>query len=60
MQMLQRQQEIRPIQFFSTHPSPQNRMKYLMQRIQTKYFSFAGLKVGKEDYHKAVLKQLNN
>jgi predicted Zn-dependent protease len=59
MQMLQSQQEIRPIEFFSTHPSPQNRTEYLTQRIQTKYFSFAGLKVGKEDYRRAVLKKLN-
>jgi predicted Zn-dependent protease len=60
MQMLQSQQEIRPIEFFSTHPSPQNRTKYLTQRIQTRYFGLAGLKVGKEDYHRAVLKRLNN
>jgi len=60
MQMLQSQQEVRPIEFFSTHPSPQNRMTYLTQRIQTKYYSLAGLKVGKEDYHRAVLQQLSN
>jgi len=60
MQMLQSQQEVRPIEFFSTHLSPQNRMIYLTQRIQTKYYNLAGLKVGKEDYHRAVLKQLNN
>jgi len=59
MQMLRNQQEIRPIEFLSTHPSPQNRMEYLTQRIQTKYFSLAGLKVGKEGYYRAVLKQLN-
>ena len=60
MQMLQSQQEFRPIEFFSTHPSPQNRMAYLIQRIQTKYYSLAGLKIGKEDYDKAVLQQLND
>lgn len=60
MQMLQSQQEVRPIEFFSTHPSPQNRVEYLTQRIQTKYYSLAGLRIGREDYHRAVSQQLNN
>lgn len=60
MQMLQSRQKIRPIEFFSTHPSPQNRVEYLTQRIQTKYYNLAGLKVGKEDYHRAVSQQLSN
>ena len=60
MQMLQSRQEIRPIEFFSTHPSPQNRVEYLRQKIQTKYYNLAGLKIGKEYYHRAVLEQLNN
>jgi len=60
MQMLQSRHEVRPIEFFSTHPSPQNRMIYLTQRIQTKYYSLAGLRIGREDYHRAVSQQLNN
>jgi len=60
MQMLQSRHEVRPMEFFSTHPSPQNRMMYLTQRIQTKYYSLAGLRIGREDYHRAVSQQLNN
>ena len=60
MQMLQNQQKERPIEFFSTHPSPQNRIGYITHEIQIKYYGLAGLKIGKEDYHKAVLEQLNN
>jgi len=60
IQMLQDQQKERPIEFFSTHPSPQNRIGYITEGIQTKYYGFAGLKIGKEDYRTAVLEQLNN
>jgi predicted Zn-dependent protease len=60
MQMLQNQQQVRPIGFFSTHPLPQDRMTYLTQRMQIKYHGLAALKVGKEDYNTAVLKRLNN
>ncbi len=60
MQMLQSQQRVKPVEFFSTHPSHQNRMLYLTQRIQTKYYSLAGLRIGREDYHRAVSQQLNN
>ena len=55
MQMLQNQQKVRPIEFFSTHPAPQNRTAYLTGRIQTRYYNLAGLKNGKEDYHKNIL-----
>lgn len=60
MQMLQSQQTVEPVEFFSTHPAPQNRMAYLTQRIQTRYYALTGLKIGKQDYHKGVLEQLNN
>ena len=60
MQMLQSRHEVRPMEFFSTHPSPENRMIYLTQTIQTKYYSLAGLRIGREDYHRAVSQQLNN
>jgi len=60
MQMLEEENAVRPIEFFSTHPAPQNRMAYLTQRIQTEHYGLEGLKVGKEDYRRAVLEQLNN
>ena len=59
MQMLQNQNQIRPIEFLSSHPSPENRIAYLTQAIQTKYFNLAGLKIAKEDYYQSVLSQLN-
>lgn len=60
MQMLQDQRESRTIEFFSTHPNPENRIAHLRQQIETKYYNYAGLKNGKEDYRKFVLGQLNN
>lgn len=60
MQMLQNQQRKGPIEFFSTHPIPRNRMIYLMQKIQTDYDNLAELKIGKEDYRDSVLEQLNS
>ena len=60
MQTLQSRQEVRPVEFFSTHPSPKNRIDYLIQTIQTTYYNLAGLKIGKEDYHRIVLRQLSN
>ena len=60
MQMLQSQQKVRPIEFFSTHPSPQNRIAYLTDNIRTNYCSLVGLKIGKEDYQRSVLKELND
>ena len=59
-QMLQSQPEDSPSEFFSTHPSPQNRIAYLTENIQTNYSGLTGLQVGKEDYHRAVLEQLSN
>ena len=58
MQMLERKNTIRPIEFFSTHPSPANRMTYLRARIQARYRNIEGLKVAKEQYSSAVLKYL--
>jgi len=60
MQMLESEQEIRPVEFFSTHPSPENRISYISARIQTHHFnSIAGTKVGQEDYQQFVLDKLN-
>ena len=58
MQMLQAQQRVRPIEFFSTHPSPQNRIAYLTEKIQTDYPDLAPLKNGKDEYHSHVLSTL--
>jgi len=58
MQMLQAQQRVRPIEFFSTHPSPQNRIAYLTEKIQTDYPDLAPLKNGKDEYHSNVLSTL--
>jgi predicted Zn-dependent protease len=58
MQTLQKEDTVRPIEFFSTHPSPENRIAYLTETIQTKYSGVAQLKVGEEDYRSAVLQHL--
>ena len=58
MQMLQRQDQIRPIEFLSSHPSPENRVLYLTARAQTRYADVTNLKIAKEDYQKNVLDRL--
>jgi len=58
MQMLQNQQTTRPIEFFSTHPNPENRVGYITERIQTRYYNLTGLKTGEQDYHSGVLSTL--
>jgi predicted Zn-dependent protease len=55
MQILESQQKVRPIEFFSTHPSPENRIGYLKSRIAARYRRTDGLRIGKEDFHSAVL-----
>lgn len=60
MQMLQDQQKSRTIAFLSSHPSPENRVGYLTQEVQMKYYNLAELKIGKAEYGKAVLDRLNN
>jgi predicted Zn-dependent protease len=58
MQMLQNQQKTRSIEFFSTHPNPENRVAYLKARIESRYRSREGLITGEEDFRAAVLKKL--
>ncbi len=58
IQMLQSQHESRPIEFLSTHPSPESRLQYLTQKIQTQYPNVTTLKVGKQDYNTYVLQNL--
>jgi predicted Zn-dependent protease len=52
--------QIRPIEFFSTHPAPENRISYLTQKTQTPYYNISRLKIGQEDYSTGMLKQLND
>ena len=59
MQMLQDRQKVRPTTFFSTHPSPQNRISYLEQKIATTYAAQTALQVGTEAYQAGVLNQLH-
>jgi predicted Zn-dependent protease len=56
--MLQEQDKVRPAEFLSSHPSPKNRIIYLNARIQTRYSSPEGLRIGKNTYRSAVLERL--
>lgn len=60
MQMLQDRQQSRPVEFLSTHPAPENRMTYLTEKIQTRYYGLEAFKVGSEDYQRAVLERLSD
>jgi len=60
MQMLQDQDKVRPAEFLSSHPSPGNRIISLNARIQTRYGSLEGLRIGKDDYRRSVLDRLTN
>jgi len=55
MRVLEELQTIRPIEFFSTHPSPENRIAYLEERIERRYAMLGALKTGTEDYERNVL-----
>jgi len=55
MRVLEELQTIRPIEFFSTHPNPQNRVAYLAERIERRYSALDTLKMGKEEYEENVL-----
>ena len=58
MQMLEDQDKVKPAEFLSSHPSPENRIIYLNARIQTRYDSPEVLKIGKNAYSTAVLDRL--
>jgi len=60
MQMLERKNTVRPIEFFSTHPSPQNRMTYLRARIEARYRDLPILKDGKDEYCVGILDHLKD
>jgi predicted Zn-dependent protease len=56
--MLQEEDKSRPIEFLSTHPSPENRLEYIGKKIMMKHFKPEGLRIAPEDYKKNVLDQL--
>jgi len=58
MQMLQEQDKVRPTEFLSSHPSPENRLIYLDARIKMRNYNLADLKIGKNAYRSAVLDRL--
>ena len=58
MQMLEDQDKVRPVEFLSSHPSPENRIISLNARIQTRYANLEGLRIGKNAYRSAVLDRL--
>lgn len=55
MQILQELSTIRPIEFFSTHPNPENRIAYLTDTIARRYADAGTLKKGEEEYKTRVL-----
>jgi len=55
MRVLQELQTHRPIEFFSTHPNPENRIAYLEERIERCYAALDVLRMGKEEYEQNVL-----
>ena len=61
MQILEKEEEIRPVEFFSTHPSPEHRVSYLQARIQTRYsHGIEATQFGQEDYQRFVLDKIKN
>jgi predicted Zn-dependent protease len=59
MQILLEENAVRPVEFFSTHPSPENRIAKILEQIQQRYPTLSGGKVGTEDYRRYVLTKLN-
>jgi len=57
MEILERQSGSRTIEFFSTHPSPENRIGYLQERIYSKGYRGEGV-TGQQEYAANVLSRL--
>ncbi len=55
MRILQELQTYRPIEFFSTHPNPENRVAYLEERIERRYATLDVLGTGQDEYERNVL-----
>jgi len=60
MEMLEKQDREKPVEFLSTHPSPENRISYITRRIQSDYFNLSTLRIGRRDYQDGVLQHLND
>ena len=62
MQILQKEEETNnSCDFFSNHPSPENRIDYLRARILSRYLNgIADKKIGEEEYKQNVLDRLKN
>jgi predicted Zn-dependent protease len=58
MEILQKLQTERPIEFFSTHPNPESRISYLKEKISRRYSGLGALKTGQQEYEAAVLSKL--
>jgi len=59
IEMLEGQNRVRPIEFFSTHPNPANRKENVQRRMSANVYP-ANLRTGDADYTKFVLQNLNN
>jgi hypothetical protein len=60
MQILQELQKTTPIEFLSTHPSPENRLVYISDKIRIKYFNLDQMKIESENYQTIVLDNLRD
>jgi len=60
MEMLEKQDSEKPVEFLSTHPSPENRISYITRRIQSDYFNLSTSRIGRRDYQDHVLQHLND
>ncbi len=58
MQMLESLSDSRPVEFFSTHPSPENRVEYIKDDIYMNNYDKPGMKVGADEYRINVLARL--
>ena len=55
MKIFQDLDKVRPIEFFSTHPSPENRIRYLQDAVGTQFANSENLKVGADEFKAKVL-----
>lgn len=58
MEMLQKENESRSIEFLSSHPNPENRTQYIRKKILTKFSAPEKLQTGEADYKLSVLEKL--
>ena len=58
MQMLEEENKERPVEFLSSHPSPENRQELLLEEIAISGYNPSEMKIREEDYRKIVLERL--